>query len=357
MLVAGRYINRELSMVFLVVVTVLLVVAVGGRFLGYLQEAALGKFTTDNLVTIMSLRLPEFLQLLLPFSLFLSLLLTLGRLHADQELAILQSGGTGPARLLRWLAIPVLAVSIVVGYFSVVLTPVNNLELAEFFVQQRLSQEFETLTPGMFHSYDRGHRVTYAEAISDDKKELGVVFMAEQRDDGVNVTVWAEKGSQFVDPVTGSRFLHLQNGKRYEGKVGDRDYRVVEFKTLSQRLEIDEAVAEKLDIEAVATLRLLENPDASAIAEFHWRIGIPLFTIIAAVMAVGLSRVKPRQGRFARLVPGLSLLVAYYLALIFNKNALVTGFWPLPLGLWVVHGAFLLAGVFFIYRTMRPARG
>ncbi|MCZ6458895.1 MAG: LPS export ABC transporter permease LptF [Gammaproteobacteria bacterium] len=354
---AGRYINRELSMVFLVVVTVLLVVAVGGRFLGYLQEAALGKFTTDNLVTIMSLRLPEFLQLLLPFSLFLSLLLTLGRLHADQEFAILQSGGTGPARLLRWLAIPVLAVSIVVGYFSVVLTPLNNLELAEFFVQQRLSQEFETLTPGMFHTYDQGHRVTYAEAISDDKKELGVVFMAEQRDDGVNVTVWAEKGSQFVDPVTGSRFLHLQNGKRYEGKVGDRDYRVVEFKTLSQRLEIDEAVAEKLDIEAVATLRLLENPAASAIAEFHWRIGIPLFTIIAAVMAVGLSRVKPRQGRFARLVPGLSLLVAYYLALIFNKNALVTGFWPLALGLWVVHGAFLLAGVFFIYRTMRPARG
>jgi len=357
MLVAGRYINRELSMVFLVVVAVLLVVAVGGRFLGYLQEAALGKFTTDNLVTIMSLRLPEFLQLLLPFSLFLSLLLTLGRLHADQEFAILQSGGTGPARLLQWLAMPVLAVSIVVGYFSVVLTPLNNLELAEFFVQQRLSQEFETLTPGMFHTYDQGHRVTYAEAISDDRKELGVVFMAEQRDDGVNVTVWAEKGSQFVDPVTGSRFLHLQNGKRYEGKVGDRDYRVVEFKTLSQRLEIDEAVAEKLDIEAVATLRLLENPAASAIAEFHWRIGIPLFTIIAAVMAVGLSRVKPRQGRFARLVPGLSLLVAYYLALIFNKNALVTGFWPLPLGLWVVHGAFLLAGVFFIYRTMRPARG
>ncbi|MEE8077786.1 MAG: LPS export ABC transporter permease LptF, partial [Pseudomonadales bacterium] len=350
---AGRYINRELSMVFLVVVTVLLVVAVGGRFLGYLQEAALGKFTTDNLVTIMSLRLPEFLQLLLPFSLFLSLLLTLGRLHADQEFAILQSGGTGPARLLQWLAMPVLAVSIVVGYFSVVLTPVNNLELAEFFVQQRLSQEFETLTPGMFHSYDQGHRVTYAEAISDDKKELGVVFMAEQRDDGVNITVWAEKGSQFVDPVTGSRFLHLQNGKRYEGKVGDRDYRVVEFKTLSQRLEIDEAVAEKLDIEAVATLQLLDNPEASAIAEFHWRIGIPLFTIIAAVMAVGLSRVRPRQGRFARIVPGLSLLVAYYLALIFNKNALVTGFWPLALGLWVVHGAFLLAGVFFIYRTMR----
>ncbi len=355
MLVAGRYINRELSLVFLVVVAVLLVVAVGGRFIGYLQEAALGKFTADDLVTIFSLRLPEFLQLLLPFSLFVSLLLTLGRLYADQEYAILQSGGTGPARLFRWLAIPVLAVSIVVGYFSVVLTPVNNLALAEFFVQLRLNQEFEALTPGVFHS--RGHRVTYAEAISDDKKELGEVFIAEQRDDDVSITVWAEKGSQFVDPVTGSRFLHLQNGKRYEGKVGERDYRVVDFKTLSQRLEIDEAVAEKLDIEAVATLRLLDAPEASAIAEFHWRIGIPLFTIIAAALAVGLSRVKPRQGRFAKLVPGLSVLVAYYLALIFNKNALVTGFWPLALGLWVVHSAFLLAAVFFIYRTMRPARG
>lgn len=357
MLVAGRYINRELGWVFLVVVTVLLTVGLGGRFIGYLQDAALGKYPADSLLTLVSLRLPDFLQLLLPFALFVSLLLTLGRLYADQEYAILQSGGTGPLRLLGWLSLPVFAVSATVGYFALVMTPASNLELAEFVVEQRLNQQFDALTPGIFHVYDKGNRVTLAEEISADNRELNEVFMAEQRDDGVNVTLWAEKGSQFVDPETGSRFLHLQNGRRYEGRVGARDYRVVEFKTLSQRIAFKEAVAAKIEIEAMATAELLRVNSAAAVAEFHWRLGLPLFTIVCACLAIGLARVKPRQGRFAKLLPGLCWLLAYYLLLIFNKNALLTGFWPLGLGLWTVHVAFIGAAVFFIRRSHLPARG
>ena len=357
MLVAGRYINRELGWVFLAVVTVLLTVAVGGRFIGYLQDAALGQYSADSLLTLISLRLPEFLQLLLPFALFVSLLLTLGRLYAEQEFAMLQTGGTGPLRLLGWLASPVIVVSALVGYFALVMTPASNLELADFVVEQRLNQEFNVLTPGIFHVYDRGHRVTLAEEISDDKRQLNEVFMAEQRDDGVNVTIWAERGSQFVDPQTGSRFLRLQNGKRYEGRVGARDYRVVEFKTLSQRLEFKEAVASKIKMEAMTTVELLSQESPAAVAELHWRLGLPLFTIVCACLAIGLARVKPRQGRFAKMLPGLTWLLAYYLLLIFNKNALLTGFWPLGLGLWAVHALFIAAAVIFIRRANRPARG
>ena len=60
MAVALRYVNRELLSVFAVTLTLLLLVAVGGRFISYLQEAAMGKFTGTTVLMIMYMRLPEF---------------------------------------------------------------------------------------------------------------------------------------------------------------------------------------------------------------------------------------------------------------------------------------------------------
>ena len=63
MSVAARYINREVAAIFVVTLLMLLLVAVGGRFIGYLQEAATGKLTGSAVLTIMYLRLPEFVQI------------------------------------------------------------------------------------------------------------------------------------------------------------------------------------------------------------------------------------------------------------------------------------------------------
>ena len=95
MAVAARYVNREMFAVFCVTLLLLLLVAVGGRFIGYLQEAALGKFTGSAVLTIITLRLPEFIQLVAPFALYVAVLLTFGRLYAEQEMVVLQSAGAG----------------------------------------------------------------------------------------------------------------------------------------------------------------------------------------------------------------------------------------------------------------------
>ncbi len=95
--IAFRYVSRELLAVFLVTALVLLVIALGGRFMGYLQDAALGKHSADALLKIMALRVPEFLQLTLPFSFYIALVLTAARLYADQEMTVLVTSGSSPA--------------------------------------------------------------------------------------------------------------------------------------------------------------------------------------------------------------------------------------------------------------------
>jgi lipopolysaccharide export system permease protein len=340
--------------VFAVVVLVLLVVALGGRFIGYLQEAALGKYPAGSLLEIIWLRLPEFLQQLLPFAYYVALLLAVGRLHAEHEMPVLQGGGVGPARMIVWLLPMTLLVAVLVGFLTLAVTPRNTADLEQFFAEQRQRQEFDGMAPGVFRTLQGGKRVTYTESLSENRQQLGNVFIAEY-DARRPVTVWAESGSQYVDPATGSQFLLLENGTRYEGAIGARDYRVVSFATLAQRLAVSPRGARRVDTESMLTQALLADSAAASAAELQWRLGLPLLVLIGAGLGLGMARVKPRQGRFARVAPGITVFVGYYLLLVLMKDLTAEGDWPSQLGAWPVHVGFALLALYLLRRVSLPA--
>jgi lipopolysaccharide export system permease protein len=84
------------------------------------------------------------------------------------------------------------------------------------------------------------------------------------------------------------------------------------------------------------------SSDPELIAELHWRIGVPLATLILALIAVPLSRSQPRQGRYGRLAIGLLVFFIYFNLLSAGKAWLEQGTVPGSIGLWWVHGLMLL---------------
>jgi lipopolysaccharide export system permease protein len=127
---------------------------------------------------------------------------------------------------------------------------------------------------------------------------------------------------------------------------------MMEFAQLSQRLTLSKRRSNRLEVEATPFFELAD--DAKSQGERHWRIALPLFALIGGLLAVGISRVKPRQGRFARIVPGLTLMLVYYLALLVNQNAIVEEQIPHQAGLWAVHVVFLAVAVFLLRRLAKP---
>ena len=81
---------------------------------------------------------------------------------------------------------------------------------------------------------------------------------------------------------------------------------------------------------------------------------------VVTLLAVPLSRVNPRQGRFLKLLPAILLYMAYLTMLISVRSALEKGKLPISLGMWWVHGLFLLIGLALMYweplRLKRAAR-
>jgi lipopolysaccharide export system permease protein len=350
--IAFRYVSRELLAVFFVTALVLLIIALGGRFMGYLQDAALGKHSADALLRIVALRVPEFLQLTLPFAFYIALVLTATRLYADQEMTVLVTSGSSPTQVLKWIGVSAVVVACAVAYLSTQATPRANGVLERFLLAESAEREFETMTPGMFHTINDGARVTYSEGASPDKRELSRVFIATELQ-GHNVTIWAEQGSQYVDAITGSRFLLLRSGRRYEGVIGQTPYRVVKFEKLGQRIEQRDPALAAIEIDAQPTGRLRRD-DPRSVAELHWRFALPVMALIAVPIGFVLARVRPREGRFARIVPAVLAFLGYYVLLLINRNGLAEGHLSNAVGLWPAHGVFAAVALVLMRRLDRP---
>ena len=242
-----------------------------------------------------------------------------------------------------------------VGYLSLAVTPRLALALDQALIEQRENREFEALTPGVFHAFNRGRRVIYTEQMGAEQRTLGNVFIGERRDDGTRTTIWANSGRQHEDPVTGSRFLVLVDGVRYEGVPGLGGYRVVEFDTMSQRLESREFVRKRAKLKTVPTAQLRQTADPELRAELQWRESLPLLTLVAAGLGFAFARVKPRAGRFGGVLPALGVFVLYYLALLLARQAVAEGNVPAGLGVWPVHLLFIALTGWLAWRAQQPA--
>ncbi|RMU24317.1 Membrane protein [Pseudomonas avellanae] len=353
-LIVFRYLSREVLLTLSAVSAVLLVFIMSGRFIKYLAQAASGALDPGVLFLIMGFRLPGFLQVILPLGLFLGILMAYGRLYLESEMTVLAATGMSQQRLLAITMGPAALVGLLVAWLSFSLAPQGAAQFSQLINQQDAMTEFDTLVPGRFQALRDGTRITYTKELSEDRSQLAGVFISEKRmsndkskDNGITVLV-AEKGHQEVQP-NGTRFLILENGYRYDGNPGAADYRVVKYDTYGAALPKPEISEEITDREAIPTSELFGNPAPRSVAELQWRISLPLSVFIVTLMAIPLSRVNPRQGRYLKLLPAILLYMSYLAILISVRSSLEKGKLPLSLGMWWVHGIYLGIGLVLFY--------
>lgn len=340
-----RYLIRQIMVSMLAVSGILLLVFMSGRFIKYLADAAEGEIAAGVLFAIMGYRFPGFLELILPLGLFIGILLAYGRMYLESEMTVLFACGVSEKQLLAKTLLGALPVMLVVGAMSLYISPWGMKQVEHIFNEQRKATEFEMLAPGRFQDFTSGDRVTYTEALSDDKRQLQGVFIAEYDKDGKGVTlITAESGSQFIDEETGSRFLVLEDGGRFQGTPGRLDYNVTEFEAYGLKIVSGQEGSKELE-EGLSTLALWNSDDPEDRALLHWRISLPLIVPIVTLLAVRLSRVNPRQGRFFHLLPAMLVYITYLGLLIVARDALADEKVPEWVGMLWVHALFLALGL------------
>lgn len=327
----------------------LVFILVGGRFLKYMEEAAEGRIAGELLLSIMLFRVPNFLEMILPLGLFLGILLAYGRLYTDNEMYVLQTAGLGNRQLLKLTIPPVMCMMLAVGALSLWLGPVGLYHSEHILESQKSQSGLNVLTPGRFHGARHQDYVIYVEAADESQGILENVYMVQRLVDSV-VVVAADSGHVAYDMLSDGRLLRLQEGYRYEGGVGQADFSVIEFAKYETLLDENIQTVEVNEQKALSTALLFkmlksagtEKEFFSTHAELQWRLSLPFLVPIIACIAIPLSRVSPRQGRYVHIFPSILIYLAYLSVLSGAKNAVELGRIPVQLGLWWVHLLFIL---------------
>ena len=103
--ILDRYIFREIASTWLAVTLVLLAILLTNQFARVLGEVAKGKLPKGAAMDVIGLSAVQYLTVLVPIGLFLSIMLALGRLYRDSEMSALMACGIGPAALYRPLSL------------------------------------------------------------------------------------------------------------------------------------------------------------------------------------------------------------------------------------------------------------
>ena len=350
-----RYFLKEITFTALTVGGILTVIAMGWRFRGYLEDAASGSLSSEILFVLIIWRLPSFLEIVIPVSFFLSVILVLGRLSAENEMIAMKSFGLSPKDVGLMILSLALFFSVVSGLLAGFIKPLGERKVDQLLVAQANQTDFDKLISGRFQSFRFGERVIYARKVSD-QNQLEDIFINAFHDETKITTprhfstILARTG-YFESSSTGELVLVLQDGARFYGRPGMADYEVTSFQEYGQPIETRPAHSDNISFSSMTNSQLFNSMDPKALAELHWRLAMVVLIPILGFIAIPFSEVSSREGRYGKVVPAMIICFLYIFSLAAGKSAIAREEIPSFLGLWWAHAIFMFIAMFSFHKN------
>ena len=348
-----RYVLREVVQTWLAVTGVLVAILVSNQLSRGLGQAADNQYGRHVVFDLIALGAIMNLSVIVPVGLLLAVVLTLGRMYHDSEMAALQACGFGPARLLVPLFCFAAVIAFGLAWLVFVQVPQADSE-AQLLRQSALKEaQFGQLDAGRFRSFSAGDAVFYAERVDRDGI-LHNVFVQRESEGRIEVAL-ADTATYSKAAANGVHLVTLFNGRRYEGVPGHDDFRVIEFREHGIPIFTPADVIGTKDPDTKPTRELLGSDAPADVSQLQFRASTPLMALILTLIAVPLSRLRPRQGRYARVGFAIMVYFVYSNLLSAAKVWLEKGELSPAIGVWWIHLAALAFGLYLVVREARTA--
>ena len=350
-----RYLIREVFKAQIAVLLVLLTIFISQHFVRVLADASDGEFPASLVMTLLGLNLPSLTLLVLPLSLFLGILLAHGRMYAENEMTIFHGVGVSEWYVARVMLILAAVNLVVTAILSVYVAPWAEEQQNQVLEQAQSEAGLAALVQGRFQTSPNGRAVLFVEKINKNNT-LENVFVAQLPDpndkEGVTNLVLAKDG-KVVEQSSGSQHLELNHGTQYQGSPMSREYQMIDFGGYGMQIKEQEVDQRRRKMSALPTKQLLKLNTPEAVAEFHWRLAIPIAIPLMTLIAVPLARVNVRQGKFAKMLPAILLYLGYFGLMVAGRKALEDQVIPAYLGMWWIHLMALGMGLLLLAKE-RP---
>jgi lipopolysaccharide export system permease protein len=339
--------RRELARSFGATLVVILTIVITMMLIRTLGMAAGGAVAPEDVVLLLGYTALGHLPTMLSLSLFIAVVVTLGRMYRDSEMAIWFASGLGLGRFVR----PVLAMAwpvlLVVGGLLLFVWPWGNQSSAELRSRYEQRSDLSRVAPGVFQSSRDGSRVFFVDRASQEGVEGHNVFVL-TRQPPIESVVSARSGALLTEG--GDRVLQLDQGQRNEVDAASGVRTLASF--VRYRVVVDEAAARSAS-EARAADAAHADADPRPAAPPPGRAGLALGLLLAAanllLLGVGLAATQPRRATNWNLLLALLSFVVYFNLINLSQAWIASGKAGMGASMVALHGGMLALALALIW--------
>jgi lipopolysaccharide export system permease protein len=360
-----RYFAKEIFQTLVALTCILMLIFLSNQLVQYITRAASGQIPVDLVFNLLLLEIPVLISLLLPLGFFIAVLISYGRLYAESEMVVLSACGFSQKQLLSMTMLMSIIVASVAFMLALWVNPIVSKERDFLLTGSSVSAIIQAIRPGHFEGQAGGQQVLYVEGKSRDQTSARNLFLARlspnQDDPGHPQWEVVVADNGYVDESVQENVdrIVLEQGHEYKGNPGEGNYQVVNFDRYMTRLhESQPHIRREQQAMPTGELWKQRHNNPAVAAELQWRISVPLMTFALAFLAVPISRVSPRRGKYGKLLPAILIYVVYANMMFFVRDWIAKGTISPILGVWWLHASILILGLvlFGLPKLKRLAR-
>ena len=282
----------------------------------FLEKASRGDLYPSLLIPVLFYSLPATLEVSIPISVFLGILISIYNLNKTNELSFIYQLGMGQKNLTLVTLIPVIFCSFFFFFNSFYFVPQSNENLSFLSDSQSFSDKFKLMGEGKINAFpDLGGIIFAKEASDRGFKDVFANFNSENSDLILNSKeVLGSSQDEKLNKLTfesGNLVIPSQSG------TIDLEFEELFF-LFNKKQKLAEKNIEKMSL----SLLIQEDKNEDFYTEFLKRLSLSLMLIISSLLAIPLSLRMAKKGRFTMILSGLVIFLTYY-GLVQGQKALV----------------------------------
>jgi lipopolysaccharide export system permease protein len=362
----NRYILQEIVLPFCMILFVLTLVLLLGKILQLMDLMINKGIRFTDIAQLILFLMPSFLMFTIPISLLIAILIGLGRLSGDNEIAILKMSGVS----LYQLAFPVIFAALVAflltGITTLFLVPYSNMSTRNLLFDMAKQKASIGIREKIFIDDFQGI-LLYAEKIPISGDFLEGVLVSDNRISKEPSTIIARRAYLISDPDTLAITLRLEDGTTHTVDAGLKNYRKMDFHFYDVRLDLAESLSAgtkdgtksstEMTVTELSTLLssqgIKDETFREMAIELNKKLTIPLSCILFALIGLPLGIRAHRSIRSRGFSIGLAIVLIYYLLRLSGEAFVETGKLSPIIGAWAPSWIFAASGLLLFYFAAR----
>lgn len=341
-----RYIMVEIRRLVMIIVGFLIFMFASYSAQRYLTEAANGTLALQIVFDVVCYKILIALEMLLPVGLYVAVAVALGQLYSDSEITAIQASGASPWRLYKAVLVLAIPLALFVTLISMYGRPWAYANIYQLEQQSQSVLDVSHLQANKFNVNGSG-RMILATRIDPTSNHLTDALIYSRSAN--NTSLYRAHSVEVIDPSPSNPSVILKSGTAYVLERKGTDDNMQNYNNFKIALKpLVESIEVKRKSASLAALS--RSTDPADRAELQWRESRGISTLLMVLLAIPLSRIKPRQGRYTTLFPLTLLFAAIFYGGNICRTLVANGSIPITPGVWSVPILMSIGMLLFIAR-------